>query len=49
MEGSEVTGTLNLNAQKLTVDAPQIMPEPLSFDTLTAQSSWRVDKQGHGN
>lgn len=43
---SERGGTLSLNAHALTVDAPQIMPEPLQFDTLTAQSSWRADKDG---
>ncbi len=46
VDGSNTGGTLVLNARKLTVDAPQIMPEPLAFDTLTAQGSWRSNKQG---
>ena len=46
VDGSDTSGTLLLNARKLTVDAPQIMPEPLAFDTLTAQSSWKSGKQG---
>ncbi len=48
INGSNTGGTLALNARKLMVDAPQIMPEPLTFDTLTAQGSWRSDKQGMG-
>ncbi len=46
LEGSETTGMLSLNAHKLTLDAPQIMPEPLEFDTLTAQGSWQAKPQG---
>ncbi|MDD5179769.1 MAG: YhdP family protein [Gallionellaceae bacterium] len=46
VDGSDAGGTLLLNARKLTVDAPQIMPEPLAFDTLTAQSSWKSNKDG---
>ncbi|MBI4939101.1 MAG: TIGR02099 family protein [Nitrosomonadales bacterium] len=43
---SERGGTLSLNAHKLAVDAPQIMPEPLQFDTLTAQASWQLGRDG---
>jgi len=46
LEGSETTGMLSLNAHKLTLDAPQIMPEPLAFDTLTAQGSWQKNPEG---
>ena len=46
LDGSETTGTLSLNAHKLTLDAPLIMPELLSFDTLTAQGSWQAKRQG---
>lgn len=46
LDGTDTTGTLSLNTHKLTLDAPLIMPEPLEFDTLVAQSSWRTDKQG---
>ena len=44
--GSNSGGTLLLNARKPTLDAPHIMPEPLAFDTLTAQSSWQLNKNG---
>ncbi len=46
LDGSDTTGVLTLNARKLTLDAPQIMTEPLAFDTLTAQGSWRAGQQG---
>ena len=46
VDASNSGGTLVLNARKLMVDAPQIMPEPLSFDTLTAQGGWKSDEQG---
>ena len=46
VDGGDTGGTLVLNARKLSVDAPQIMPEPLAFDTLTAQGSWQSDGQG---
>lgn len=46
LDGSETTGMLSLNAHKLTLDAPQIMPEPLAFDTLAAQGSWQAKPQG---
>jgi len=46
VNGSDTGGTLVLNAHKLALDAPRIMPEPLAFDTLTAQGSWRVGKLG---
>ena len=46
VDGSNTGGTLVLNAHKLAVDAPQIMPEPLAFDTLTAQGSWQSNGRG---
>ncbi len=46
LDGSDTTGTLSLSAHNLTVDAPQIMPEPLAFDSLTAQGSWQSKPQG---
>lgn len=46
VDGNDSSGTLSLFAHKLTVDAPQIMPEPLAFDTFTAHSSWQSNKQG---
>ncbi len=46
VNGSDASGSLLLNARKLTVDAPQIMPQPLAFDTLTAQVGWQMNKRG---
>lgn len=46
IDGSEEGGTLSLNARKLTIDAPNVMKDPLLFDTLTAQGGWHPDKRG---
>jgi uncharacterized protein (TIGR02099 family) len=46
LDGSDTTGMLSLNARQLTLDAPEIMPEPLAFDTLTAQGNWQKKPQG---
>lgn len=46
VNGSDAGGILSLNARNMTVDAPQIMPEPLAFDTLTAQGGWQLNEQG---
>ncbi|MBI3903246.1 MAG: TIGR02099 family protein [Nitrosomonadales bacterium] len=46
VDGSDVRGRLSLNTRKLKVDAPQIMPEALAFDTFTGQGSWQTNKQG---
>lgn len=46
VNGSDSNGVLLLNSHKLAVDAPKIMPEPLAFDTLTAQSSWKSGERG---
>ena len=46
LDGSESTGMVTVNSRKLTLDAPQIMPEPLAFDTLTGQGSWQANQQG---
>ncbi|MDH4284358.1 MAG: DUF3971 domain-containing protein, partial [Gallionellaceae bacterium] len=43
---SDHGGTLSLKAHNMAVDAPDIMPEPLQFDSLSAQSSWQLDKDG---
>ena len=48
LDGNNSGGTLVLNARKLAVDAPQFMPEPLLFDTLTAQGSWQSNERGLG-
>ncbi|MDH4233972.1 MAG: DUF3971 domain-containing protein [Gallionella sp.] len=41
VEGSEASGKLNVNAHHLVVDAPGVMPEPLSFSILIAQAGWQ--------
>lgn len=46
LDGSDNNGTLLVNTHRLTVDAPQILTEPLQFDTFTAQSSWQKNKRG---
>ncbi len=46
VDGNESGGTLSVNAHNLKLDAPQFMPEPLTFDTVTAQSSWQSDSSG---
>ena len=45
VDGNESSGSLSINSKKLTLDAPQLMPEPLAFDTVVAQSSWK-EKSG---
>ncbi len=46
VQGSDASGSLLLNARKLTVDAPEIMPQPLAFDTLTGQAGWQANERG---
>jgi uncharacterized protein (TIGR02099 family) len=46
VNGSESSGTLSINSRNLKVDAPQFMPEPLAFDTLSAQSGWESAADG---
>jgi len=46
LNGSDTAGTLSLNTSKVTLDAPQLMPEALEFDRFSGQSSWRVNEQG---
>jgi uncharacterized protein YhdP len=45
VDGSEAGGRISINSRRLTVDAPGVMREPLSFSTLTGQAGWR---QEHG-
>lgn len=46
IDGNEDGGTLALNARALTIEAPNVMKDPLLFDSLTAQGSWHADKRG---
>ncbi len=40
VDGDEDGGNLNIDARNLVVDAPDAMPEALSFATLTGQVGW---------
>ena len=46
VDGSDASGKLSLNARKLTVDSPQLLMEPLAFDTLAAQLGWQSKERG---
>ena len=46
VDGSESSGTLSLSSHNLKLDAPQFLPEPLAFDTVSAQSSWQTNSAG---
>ena len=45
VEGSDSRGTLIMNSHNLMVDAPQFMPEALTVETLSAQTSWLSDQK----
>lgn len=40
LDGNEEGGNLNVDSRQLVVDAPDAMPEALSFTTLTGQVGW---------
>ncbi|MDX8379501.1 MAG: YhdP family protein [Gallionella sp.] len=44
VNGSQKSGYLNINTHDLTLNAPGIMREPLSFHTLTGQLKWQRKK-----
>ncbi|TAJ78360.1 MAG: TIGR02099 family protein [Gallionellaceae bacterium] len=46
VDGSDNSGVLSLNAPRLKLDAPQLLLEPLVFDTFTAQTSWQRKRDG---
>jgi uncharacterized protein (TIGR02099 family) len=46
VDGSDRGGNLTLKAHKLTLDAPQLMPEPLAFDTFAAEGRWQKNAGG---
>jgi uncharacterized protein (TIGR02099 family) len=46
VSGTDSGGNLVLKGRRLTLDAPQFMPEPLAFDTFAAQGSWQKTAQG---
>ncbi len=46
VDGSESSGSLSINSRNFELDAPEFMPEPLAFDTISAQSSWQTNAAG---
>ncbi len=46
VNGSDGEGKLTLDSRKMTVDAPDFMPEQLDFDRLSGQASWKSTPQG---
>ena len=44
VDGSQTSGSLNVNTRNLTLNAPGYMREPLLFNTLTGQASWQHTK-----
>ena len=46
VDGSEVAGTLSLNARNVIADAPLVMPEPLALDSLSGRFDWRRNNRG---
>lgn len=43
VNGSESGGTMSINSHDLKLDAPQLMPGPVAFDSVSGQSSWQID------
>lgn len=46
VEGDERSGVLSVVSRSLKLDAPQFMPEPLAFDTISAHASWKANSDG---
>ncbi len=46
VEGNDNSGKLTLDAHKLTLDAPQFMPEALAFDSLAGNLEWKSGQHG---
>lgn len=47
INGNEDAGTLTLLSNNLKLNAPQIMPEPLQLDSLTAKTGWQKNDRGY--
>lgn len=45
VDGSQTSGSLNINTRNLNLNAPGYMREPLLFNTLTGQASWLHEKK----
>lgn len=46
VDGSDRSGTLALKGRAMTIDAPQIMPEPLEISALAGTGNWQTNAQG---
>jgi uncharacterized protein (TIGR02099 family) len=46
VDGNETSGNISLNSHNFRLDAPQFMAEPLAFESITAQSGWKNNKDG---
>ena len=46
VNGSESSGALSLNSPNLKLDAPQLLLEPVSFNTLSLQAGWQSKRDG---
>jgi uncharacterized protein (TIGR02099 family) len=44
VDGTEAFGHMYINSRNLTVNAPGVMREPLSFHTLTGQTEWQQEQ-----
>ncbi len=46
VEGNDNSGVLSLNAPRIKLDVPQLLLEPVAFDTLLAKASWQRKQDG---
>lgn len=44
VDGNETSGNIVLNSRNFRLDAPDFMAEPLAFDSITAQSGWKINR-----
>ncbi len=42
VDGNESSGSVSINSDRLKLDAPELMPEPLAFDRFAAQANWKA-------
>ena len=46
VDGNEISGNILLNSRNFRLDAPEFMADPLAFDSITAQSGWKANRDG---
>jgi len=46
VDGGDGEGTITLDSRKFTLDMPQLFPEAVNFDTLTARLGWQRNSRG---